>query len=171
MQEIKYLTEGGLIYFRYLYQNIFYFYSFDLTNLIENLSKDEVIIVDSHDDIFTGYQIRYWSKNRISDILPAIKCPSFKSEAKTFKTSEKYKIIDFIFNQNQTKSIVIENTDEELSIVLVYGNTIKIGPSTYYSCKKTRFLDKLIERCKLWKIGDCACKPKKIRIQNLFLKN
>ena len=50
---------------------------FDLTNLIDNLTGDEVIIIDSHDDIFKGYQIHYWSKDRISDILPTIKCPSF----------------------------------------------------------------------------------------------
>ena len=143
----------------------FNIYIFDFTILIENLSKDEVIIVDSHDDIFKGYQIHYWSKDRISDIIPAVNCPSFKSETNFFKTSEKYKITDLIYDQNHTKSIVIENTDEKLSINLVYGNTIKIGPSTFNSCQKTKFLDKLIERYKLWKIGDCACKPKKIRIQ------
>ena len=68
--------------------NCINYYKFDFTNLIDNLSEDEVIILDSHDDIFKGYQIHFWSKECISDILPAINCPSFKSETKIFKTSE-----------------------------------------------------------------------------------
>ena len=57
----------------------YYFRSneFDFTVLTNNLSKDEVVILDSHDDIFKWYRIHYWNKDTISDILPAIKCPSF----------------------------------------------------------------------------------------------
>ena len=136
----------------------------DFTNLIKNLTEDEVIIIDSHDDIFKGYQIHYWRKDRISDILPAIKCPSFKSETKIFKISDKSEIGKFIYNQNHTKSIVIENTGDKLSINLAYGNTLKITPRTFYTDQEINFLDKLKERYELWEIGDCACKPKKIRV-------
>ena len=154
--------------------NNFNINNFDITILIDNLSKDEVIILDSHDDIFKEYQIHFWRKDSISDILPAIECPSFKSGTKIFKTSEKKEMNKFIDNQDHIKSIVIEKTDEELSINLVYGNTIKIGPRTFLSFEKTKFFDKLKKRYKLWKIDDCACKPKKIRIWEyncLFLKN
>ena len=137
--------------------------NFDFTILIDNLSKDEVIIVDSHDDIFKGYRIHYWSNDSISDILPAIKCPSFKSE--TFKTSQKKEIREIIYKQKHIKSMVIEKTDGELSINLVYGNTIKITSShlDFYSCKLIS-LEKIQKRYKLWEIGDCVCKPKKIRV-------
>ena len=144
---------------------------FVFTTLIDNLSEDEVIIIDSHDDIFKGYQIHFWRKDRTSDILPAIKCPSYKSETKIFKTSEKWKIIEFIDDQNHTKSIVIENTDEGLSLDLVYGDSIKIKPSTFYGFQKINFLDKLKERYNLWEIGDCVCKPKKIRVWVYDLRN
>ena len=146
--------------------NDFRINNFDITTLIDNLSENEVIIVDSHDDIFKEYQIHFWRKDKISDILPAIKCPSFKSETKTFKNSEKRKIIKFIDFQNHTKSIVIENADEKLSINLIYGDTIKCGPWTIW-CDEDQyndFFDKLKERYKLWEIDDCACKPKKIRV-------
>ena len=143
----------------------FRYNKFDFTILTDNVCEDEVIVIDSHDDIFKSYQIQYWCKDSISDILPAIKCPSFKSETKTFKTSEKRKIIKFIDYQNNTKSIVIENVDEKLSINLIYGDTIKIGPLTIWSDSQYNdFLDKLQERYKLWEIEDCACKPKKIRV-------
>ena len=112
--------------------NYFRYINFDFTILTDNLSEDEVIIIDSHDDIFKDYQIHYWSKDRISDILPAIKCPSFKSETKIFKTSETYEIWRFINDQIHTKSFVIENIDDELSINLVYGNTVKIGPYIWF---------------------------------------
>ena len=144
-----------------------YYFSFCkiyITNLIGNLNEDEVIIIDSHDDIFKGYQIHFWRKDSISDILPAFKCPSFKSETKIFKTSEIDEICEFIDDQNYTKSIVIENTDEELSINFIYGNIIKITPFTLNSDQETTFFDKLKERYALWKIDDCACKPKKIRV-------
>ena len=136
--------------------NCINYYKFVFTNLINNLSEDEVIIIDSHDDIFKGYQINYWSKDRISDILPAINCPSFKSETKIFKTSEMEEMRKFIEDQNHTKSIVIEKSDKELSINLVYGDIVKLRPNTS--------LEKLQERYKLWEISDCACKPKKIRV-------
>ena len=55
----------------------------------------------------------------------------------------------FIENQNHTKSIVIENTNEGLSINLVYGDTIKITPRTFSLCLKTSFFDNLQERYKL----------------------
>ena len=144
--------------------NCFYYYKFDFTNLRDNLSENEVIVIDSHDDIFKDYQIHFWRKDRISDILPAIKCPSFKSETKIFKTSEMEEMRKFIYDQNHTKSIVIENTDEEVSISLVYGNTIKIGPNTFNSDQKTNLLEKLQEKYWLWEIDECACKPKKIRV-------
>ena len=133
---------------------------FDLTILIDNLSEDEVIIVDSHDDIFKEYQIHFWRKDRISDILPAIKCPSFKSKTKIFKTSEMKEIGKFIKDQDHTKSIVIEKSDKELSINLIYGDTIKNI--------SRKSLNKLQERYKFWEIDDCACKPKKIRAQEWF---
>ena len=55
----------------------FLYDKFDFTTLTDNLCDDEVIIIDYHNDIFKDSQIRYWRKDRISDILPAIKCPSF----------------------------------------------------------------------------------------------
>ena len=112
---------------------------FDFTTLTDNLSEDEVIIVDSHDDIFKGYQIHFWRKYSISDILPSIKCSSFKSETKIFNTSDMEKIGKFIDDQNYTKSIVIESTDEGLSIDLVYGDSIKIAPLTFYALQNTNF--------------------------------
>ena len=142
----------------------FNFNYFDLTTLIDNLNEDEVIIFDSHDDIFKGYQIYFLRKDKISDILPAIKCPSFKSETKTFKTSEMSIMRQFIFVQKHTKSIVIENLDEKLSINLIYGDTVKIVPWTFSSFLKINFFDKLKERYELWEIEDCVCKPKKIRV-------
>ena len=138
---------------------------FIFTTLTDNLSEDEAIIIDSHDDIFKGYQIKYWRKDWISDILPAIKCRSYKSESKIFKTTEMDEIKQFIEDQNHTKSIVIEKTDEELSINPVYANTIKITPRTFYfASPRTKFFDIIKERYNLWEIGDCECKPKKIRV-------
>ena len=143
-----------------------YFHNFEaiFITLIDNLSEDEVIIIDYHDDIFKAYQIQYWRKDRISDIFPAIKCPSFKSETRVFKISEIDKIINFIHDQYHTKSIVIEKSDKNLSISLIYGNIIKITPRTFSSFHYIKFFDKLQERYKLWEIDDCACKPKKIRV-------
>ena len=143
----------------------FIFNYFDLTTLIDNLSEDEVIIIDSHDNIFEEYQIHYWDKDRIPDILPAIKCPSFKSETKIFKISEMDEIGNFIYDQNHTKSIMIENADDTLSISLVYGDTVKITSRTLDKDQHYNFFDKLKERYKLWEIEDCTCKPKKIRVE------
>ena len=144
--------------------NCFNFYKFDFTTLKDNLSEDEVIIIDSHDNIFKDSQIHYWRKDRISDTLPAFKCPSFKSETEIFKTSEMTKIKEFINNQIRTKSIVIENKGEELSINLAYGNTLKIMPITTNKFQQTKYFDELKERYNLWEIDDCECKPKKIRV-------
>ena len=56
-------------------------------------------------------------------------------------------ISQFIYDQNHIKSIVIENTDEELSINFIYGDTVKITPNTfYYSYLNTKYFDKLKER-------------------------
>ena len=139
--------------------------------MTDNLNADEVIIIDSHDDIFKGYRIHYWSKERISDILPAIKCPSFKSEIKIFKTSETYEIWRFINDQKHKKSIVIENMDGEVSINLIYGDTVKITPYCLSPFELTIFLEELPERYELCEIADCTCKPKKIRVWERGLEN
>ena len=112
---------------------------FDFTILVDNLREDEVIMLDSHDDIFKDYQVHFWIKDRIPDILPAIKCPSFKSETEIFHTSDKSKIWKFIYYQNHTKSIVIEKVDEKISINLIYGNTVKITPTTFDADQKLIF--------------------------------
>ena len=150
-----------------------YFHNFEAVfiTLIDNLSEDEVIIIDSHDDIFKAYQSHYWRKDSISDILPAIKCPSYKSETKNFKTSEMKEIRKFIYNQIDIKSMVIENTGDTLSLNLAYGDTIKITPDTFDEDQNTEFFDILQERYELWKIEDCACKPKKIRIWENYYEN
>ena len=148
----------------------FRYNKFDFTILTSNLTEDEVIIIDSHGAIFKHYQIHFWSKESISDVLPAIKCPSFKSETKNFKTSEKRKMRQYIDDQIHRKSIVIEKSDKKLSINLAYGNTVKITPWTFRSFQKYEFFDKLKERYELWEIDGCACKPKKIRtLVNLSL--
>ena len=74
------------------------------------------------------------------------------------------KMKQFIFDQDHTKSIIIENAGDKLSISLVYGNIIKITSRTLWYDKQTEFFDKLKERYELWEIDDCACKPKKIRV-------
>ena len=66
---------------------------------------------------------------------------------------------------------MIENADEELSINLIYGNTVKITPWTFFTSQYDIFFEKLQERYKLWEIDDCACKPKKIRIQHFDFAN
>ena len=146
----------------------FRYNNFDFTTLTDNLNADEVIIIDFHDDILKDHQIHFWRKDSISDILPAVKCPSFKSETKIFKFSEINKIREYIYYRNHAKSIVIENIDEELSINLVYGDIVKITPRSPWSNNlndlKNDFSVKLQERYKLWEIDGCACKPKKIRI-------
>ena len=142
----------------------FNIYNFDFTTLTDNLSKDEVIVIDSHDDIFKGYQIHFWRKDSISDTLPAFKCPSFKFETKIFKTSEMTEVREFINNKIRTKSIIIENAGDKLSINLVYGDTLKIMPIATNKFQQTKYFDKLKERYNLWEIEDCACKPKKIRV-------
>ena len=144
--------------------NYFCYSNFDFTILIDYLNEDEVIILDSHDDIFKSYQIYFWRKDKISDILPAIKCPSFKFETKIRKTSEMDEMRWLIYNQINAKSIVIENAGDKVSINLVYGDTIKIRPRTSYFSLNTEFNDKLKKIYTLWEIEDCACKPKKIRV-------
>ena len=148
----------------YYFDSYFSNTNFDITNLTDNLTEDEVIIIDSHDNVFNFFKIHFWRKDRILDILPAIKCPSFKSETKIFKTSEMFEIGKFINDQDYTKSVVIENMNEKLSIKLVYGNTVKIKLMTFSPFQQNKFFNKLKERYELWEIGDCACKPKKIRI-------
>ena len=157
-------NRGWLDLFSLSLSNDFRYYNCDFTILTDNLNADEVIVINSHDDIFKAYQIQYWRKDSIFDILPAIKCPSFKSETKIFKTSEIKEIGKFIYDQKQTKSIVIENANKKLSINLIYGDTIKITPWTFDEDQHTNFFDKLQERYKLWEIDDCACKPNKIRV-------
>ena len=123
---------------------------------------------------FKNYQICFWRKDRISDILPAIKCPSFKSETKIYKTSEMDEIEKCVYDQRYVKSIVIKNAGEEISIDLVYGDTVKITSKKYYNPSRTKIFAELKERCELWEIDDCACKLKKIRVwENDFgyLKN
>ena len=137
----------------------------------DNLSEDEVIIIDSHDNIFKDSQIHFWRKDRISDILPDIKCPSFKSETEIFNTSEMTKIREFINNQIRTKSIVIENKGDTVSIDLVYGDTLKIMPIATNKFQQTKYFDELKERYNLWEIDDCVCKPKKVRVWVYGLEN
>ena len=144
---------------------------FDFTILSDNLSEDEVIIVDSHDDIFKAYQIYFWRKDKISDILPAIKCPSFKSKTQILKTSKINKIREYIYDRNHVKSILIENTNRKLFINLAYGDTIKLEQVNSPLLLQIDFFNKLKERYELWEIDDCACKPKKIRVWGYDFEN
>ena len=80
---------------------IFDFNNFDFTNLIENLSEDEVIIVDSHDDIFKDYQIHYWKKTEFPIFSQLSSVPLLNLKLRCLKLPKKWddlSIISIIIN-------------------------------------------------------------------------
>ena len=131
-----------------------------ITAIIDQLNEDEVVILDYHDNIFQKFQIQYQLKEDISNILPAVLCPSFKKESKLFANPEKNKIMEFIINESRTKSVVIEKNSEDISIYSVFSQILK---STWIN-DFDEIIVNITERTKHWKFPDWECRIKKIRL-------
>ena len=137
---------------------------FDFSCLIDKLDEDEVVIIDSHSSLFKDYQILFWRKDKIADILPAIQCPSFKSENQNFNRSEMKIMTKYIAKELGSKSVVIERFKEGISLYSVNWDTLKITPKMLEWSQQSNIFSKLQERNKIWIFHDWVCKPKKIRV-------
>ena len=134
----------------------------DFSVFIDKITQDDVVIIKFHADQFKDFQISYWSKENVANILPAVSCPSFKPEVKFFKGSEIKSMLDFFINESCTKSIVIDKNNEDLSVYLVNSQTLKLLPRMIFDNVRLKSCFKLEEQNKLWKINDWVCKPKRL---------
>ena len=134
----------------------------DFYTFINHLDKNEVIIIDRHSLLFEYLQIIYWTKEKISSIVPAVLCPLFKKEIKSFKRSETDRMKRCI-QINNTKAIVIEKNKESVSLYTVISPTLKIYSMTVFNIDLKSFIKKC-EKNKSWKISDWVWIPRKLKI-------
>ena len=81
--------------------------------LLERIDEDEAIIIELHDLKNLIHKIHIWKFSEISTFLPAILCPTIKSNTKWFKQTETSKLIEYIKEQlDEFSAIFITKRDE-----------------------------------------------------------
>ena len=144
----------------YMSSNLF---KYGMSFLIINTEENKLIILDSHDDISKAFKIHCCEKDKVSDILPAVNCPSFKPDIKIFKNSEFESLWEFI-EENSSKSFILERTNEFISVSSVFSKTVKMIPKMFDNLKQYNVYSQLKERKVLWEITNCVCRQTKVRV-------
>ena len=144
----------------------------DFSIFISNLEENEAVIFNPHNDLFKDYQIIYWKKDKIPDILPAVLCPSFKSEVKKFNGSELNRLRHFFINDPYIKSVVVERNQDEVSVYTVMSQTLKLKFNKFnYNYWDLKSYYKHTNQNQIWEVSDWVCKPKRLRIWEYSKKN
>ena len=137
----------------------------DFSIFISNLEENEAVIFNPHNDLFKDYQIIYWKKDKIPDILPAVLCPSFKSEVKKFNGSELNRLRHFFINDPYIKSVVVERNQDEVSVYTVMSQTLKLKFNKFnYNYWDLKSYYKHTNQNQIWEVSDWVCKPKRFRV-------
>ena len=133
-----------------------------LIALLDLLDEGEVIIYHAHKYEANLYTINFWKEVSASEILPAIKWPSFKKVQKRISISHLLEIEEFIVKQLEYKSVVIKKENEEIVAYSVLSSTFKFYDSPYV-CKI--ITDKAIREIKeTWESWDWVWRPTKLHI-------
>ena len=128
----------------------------DLLSLKDNLINNEAIVLKTAKSYQNNFQFYFWKEEHISNILPAILCPSFKKERLCFKPSESESLSNFIGNQIQSKALVIEKKHNEVVVYPVFDSFLFIENDKSWN-KNARTLMK--EMNKIWPIKKWVCRP------------
>ena len=151
----------------------------DLISVIDCLFEHEVIVFKKgksrlnyflpgvKNDFEDYFQIYFWKEEHISNILPAILCPSFKKEKRCFKPSESESLRKFIYNQIELKALVIEKKHNEVVVYPVFDPYLLIENDKSWN-ENAKMLMK--ERNEIWPIKKWACRPTMLYV-NTYQEN
>ena len=128
----------------------------DLLSLKDNLINNETIALKTEKFNRYYFQIYFWKEEHISNILPAILCPSFKKEKQCFKPSEYKSLLKFIHNQMRSKALVIEKKHNEVVVYPVFDPFLFIGCFDYWNENTKTFMK---EMNGMWPIKKWVCRP------------
>ena len=128
----------------------------NLISIIDCLFDNEAIALKTSKSDQNNFQIYFWKEEHISNILPAILCPSFKKEKRCFKASKSESLWKFIGNQIESKALVIEKKHNKVVVYPAFDPFLFIECADSWN-ENARTLMK--ERNKIWPIKKWVCRP------------
>ena len=130
-----------------------------LTILLNETNENEVIVLEAHKSNTDDIQMYICKEDEISEILPAILCPSFKKEVKLLKKSDLERIKNHIIRILDRKSVVLKKNGINIAIYSVFSSTLKFHHSSNEISKIQHLEEEIQGMCE---IQDWFCKPKRL---------
>ena len=140
----------------------------NLLSLIDKLDEDETIIWDFHKSNFQDICIYFCNEDKVSEILPAVMCPSFWKTSALLNYRKRERINEIITKELSTKSVMIELRKKKISLYSVFSPTLRIAERNNWRSRVSE-LTKTMN--KLWQITNCVCKPTKLQVDTIFCVN
>ena len=127
--------------------------------LLERIDEDEAIIIELHDLKNLIHKIHIWKFSEISTFLPAILCPTIKSNTKWFKQTETLKLIEYIKEQlDEFSAIFITKRDEiEVHSTMNSVYSFEFNFRLFLNDKQAQ-----LETLKAWPVINWCWKPTKL---------
>ena len=142
-----------------------YYDSKNILSLIDKLDEDETIIWDFHKSDLNDISIYFCNEDKVSEILPAVMCPSFWKTSALLDYGDQKTINEVIRKELSTKSVMIELRKKKILLYSVFSPTLRIVSENDWS----RGVSELTETMnRLWKIKNCVCKPTKLLVNTKF---
>ena len=139
-----------------------------ILSLIDKLDEDEAIIWDFHKSDINNICIYYCNEDKVSKILPAVICPSFRKTSALLDYEILTRINKIINKELKSKSVMIEFRKNKISLYSVFSPTLRIVSEDDWSRGASKLTEKMSE---LWKIKNCACKPTKLQANKILVVN
>ena len=140
----------------------------NILSLIDKLDEDETIIWDFHKSNLNDISIYYCNEDKVSEILPAVMCPSFWKTSALLYYGDRKTINEVISKELSTKSVMIELRKKKILLYSVFSPTLRIVSENDWSRGASKLTEKMSE---LWQIKNCVCKPTKLQVNTKFVVN
>ena len=140
----------------------------NILSLIDKLDEDETIIWDFHKSDSNDICIYYCNEDKVSEILPAVMCPSFRKTSALLNYRNRQTVNEIIYRELSSKSVMIEFRKNKISLYSVFSPTLRIVSEDDWSRGASKLTEKMSE---LWQIKNCVCKPTKLQANTILVVN
>ena len=118
-----------------------------LLRLCEKLNEDELVVLDLHRKKTGYFQILFSNKDHLSDILPAVSCPSINIEKNTFENFNNFTYNINKINYSWNKAIVIEKQWKLFTMYSVFSPNLRLISGSDWNSSTKNLIDDMYNQC------------------------
>ena len=133
----------------------------NITYMISTIQEEEAIVILAHRSKLNNVQICFLKEESLSELLPAIQCPSFIKKKRYFSDAESDLLLKHVADELKMKAVVIKNETQNISMYSVYSPITRTMNIYEFDC----LIDKIRQELPIsWQINNWVWKSNRLII-------